>query len=142
LRHKSLTASIVLVAAGIALSVWGDSTSLSISNASVTVTGPSSTILDFPISRAGDTSFDTFVQYQTQDGTALAGTDYTATAGSLVIPAGATSSTIPVSVAGSTSNQPDKTFQMLLLSGAGAARTFTPSFATQQSFAPASNRSR
>jgi hypothetical protein len=133
-KHKSLTASMVLLAVGIALSVWGDPTSISISSGSVTVTGPSSTTLHFPIARSGDTSYDAFVQYQTQDGTAIAGTDYTAAMGSLVIPAGATSATIPVTVAGSNISQADKTFQMLLLGGLGAGMGFTPSFAAQQTF--------
>ena len=124
----------VLLAVGIALSVWGDPTSISISSGSVTVTGPSSTTLHFPIARSGDTSYDAFVQYQTQDGTAIAGTDYTAAMGSLVIPAGATSATIPVTVAGSNISQADKTFQMLLLGGLGAGMGFTPSFAAQQTF--------
>src|SRR5271167_284561 len=128
MKHKSLTATTVLLGVAIALSVWGDPTTLSISNASVTVTSSSSTILNFPISRSGDTSYDAFVQYQTVDGTALAGTDYTAAMGSLVIPAGMTSAMIPVTVAGSSSNPPDKTFQMLLLGGGGTARTFTPNF--------------
>jgi hypothetical protein len=117
-----------------AISVWGDPTTLNISDASVTVTSSSSTTLNFPISRGGDTSYDAFVQYQTQDGSAVAGTDYTAAMGSLVIPAGATSAIIPVTIAGSNNSQPDKTFQMLLLGGGGAARTFTPSFDTQQTF--------
>ena len=65
----------VLFAVGIALSVWGDPTTLSISNANVSVTSSSSTTLNFPISRSGDTSYDAFVQYQTQDGTAVAGVD-------------------------------------------------------------------
>ena len=134
MKHKSLTASMVLLAVGIALSVWGDPTSISISSGSVTVTGPSSTTLHFPIARSGDTSYDAFVQYQTQDGTAIAGTDYTAAMGSLVIPAGATSATIPVTVAGSNISQADKTFQMLLLGGLGAGMGFTPSFAAQQTF--------
>src|SRR5260370_28008181 len=74
----------VLLGLAIALSAWGDPTTLTISNASVTVTSSSSTTLNFPISRGGDTSYDAFVQYQTQDGTAVAGTDYTAASGSLV----------------------------------------------------------
>jgi hypothetical protein len=37
-----------------------------ISNASVTVTSASSVTLNFPIARGGDTSYDAFVQYQTQ----------------------------------------------------------------------------
>ena len=113
----------VLLAVGIALSVWGDSTTMSISNGSDTVTSRSSTTLNFPITRSGDASYDAFLQYQTEDGTAIAGTDYTAAMGSLLIPAGTTSSTIPVTVAGSISNPPDKTFQMLLLGGGGAARS-------------------
>ena len=138
MKHKSLTATMVLLGLAIALSVWGDPTTLTISNASVTVTSSSSTTLDFPISRGGDTSYDAFVQYQTLNGTAIAGTDYTAAIGSLVIPAGTTSAKIPVTVAGSSSNHPNKTFQMLLLGGGGAARSFTPSFAPQQTFATGS----
>jgi hypothetical protein len=134
LKHKSLTATMVVLAVGIAFSVRGDSTALSISNGTVSVTGPSSTTLSFPISRGGDISYDAFVQYQSLDGSAVAGVDYTAASGSIVIPAGATSATIPVTVAGSNSNHPDKTFQMQLLGGGGAARTFTPSFAIQQTF--------
>ncbi len=61
MKHKSLTATMLLLGVGIALSVWGDPTTLSISNASVTVTSSSSTTLDFPISRSGDTSYDDLV---------------------------------------------------------------------------------
>jgi trimeric autotransporter adhesin len=110
----------------------GDPTTLTISNASVTVTSSSSTTLDFPITRTADLSYDAFLQYQTQDGTAIAGTDYTAASGSLIIPAGQSSAIIPVTFAGSTTNLPDKTFQMLLLGGGGG--TFMPSFATEQNF--------
>jgi trimeric autotransporter adhesin len=134
-KRLSPIAAMVLCGLAISLSVWGDSSTLTISNASVTVTSSASTTLDFPISRGPDTSYDAFVQYQTQDGTAIAGTDYTAASGSIVIPAGTTSATIPVTITGSTSNPADKTFQMLLLGGGGAARTFTPSFAAQQTFA-------
>ncbi len=120
LSRLSISAGLGAVLVLVALSVWGDPTTLTISNASTTVTSSSSTTLDFPISRGPDTSYDAFVQYQTEDGTALAGTDYTAASGSLVIAAGTTSATIPVTVAGSSSNPPDKTFQMLLLGGGGA----------------------
>ena len=128
-------AAMALCGVVIALSVWGDITTMAISNGSVTVTSSSSTTLDFPISRAGDTSYDAFLQYQTQDGTALAGTDYTAASGSIVIPAGSTIGSIPVTVSGSTTNPADKTFQMLLSGGGGAGMGFTASFATQQTFA-------
>ncbi len=134
-----LTGATLFLGLAISLSVWGDSTTMTISNGSVTVTSSSSTTLNFPISRGPDTSYDAFVQFQTQDGTAIAGTDYTAAMGSLIIPAGTSSAMIPVTVAGSSSNPADKTFQMLLLGGGGAGRGFTPSFATQQSFGTGAN---
>jgi hypothetical protein len=82
-----LIAAMVLLGLSLSLSVWGDPSTLAISNASVTVTSSASTTMHFPISRGGDTSYDAFVQFQTQNGTAIAGTDYTAASGSLVIPA-------------------------------------------------------
>ncbi len=138
MKHKGLTASMVILGVALAISVWGDSTTLNISNGNVTVTSPATSTLNFPISRTGDTSYDAFVQYQTLDGTAVAGIDYTAASGSVVIPAGHTGATIPVTVAGSNINHPDKTFQMLLLGGGGAGMGFTPSFAPQQTFATGS----
>src|SRR5208282_4393631 len=92
----------------------------------------SPTTLEFPIARGGDLTYDAFVQYQTRNGTAVAGTDYTAASGSVVIRAGTSSAKIPVTVAGRGSNPPAKTFQMLLLGGGGGS--FTPSFAAQQTF--------
>jgi hypothetical protein len=133
-KHKSLTVSMVVLGVALALTVWGDSTTLSIANGSDTVTGNSPSVLNFPISRSGDTSYDAFLQYQTVDGTAVAGTDYTAASGSIVIPAGALGATIPVTIAGSSTLQPDKTFQMQLLGGGGAGMGFTPSFATERPF--------
>ena len=51
----------------------------------------------FPISLPnGPVSQDVVVNYTTTDGTALAGTDYVATAGTVVIPAGQTSVTVEV----------------------------------------------
>ena len=98
LKHKSITAAMALLGVVVAISVRGDSGSLSISNASVTVAGSSSTILEFAISRSGDTSYDTFVQCQAQDGTAIAGagTDYAAALEKIVI---------PVTVAGNAASQ-------------------------------------
>ncbi|HWX30569.1 MAG TPA: Calx-beta domain-containing protein, partial [Steroidobacteraceae bacterium] len=125
----------MLLAVALAISVWGDSTTLAISNGSDTVTGPTSSTLNFPIARGGDASYQAFLQFQTQDGTAIAGTDYSAAIGSQVFPAGASTSAIPVAIAGSNTNQSDKTFQMLLLGGGGAGMGFTPSFTAQQTFA-------
>jgi hypothetical protein len=142
MKHKSLAATMAVFALGIALSVWGDPTTLSISNGSVTVTNPSSTILNFPISRTGDTTYDAFLQYQTVDGTAIAGIDYTSASGSIVIPAGATSATIPVTVSGSNINRPDKTFQMQVLGGGVRRGLSIPASPRSRASARAADRSR
>jgi hypothetical protein len=134
MKRKGLTASMVILAMGIAISVWGDSTTLTISNGSDTVTSPASTTLNFPISRTGDTSYDAFLQFQTVDGTAVAGVDYTAASGSLLIPAGQSSAMIPVTIAGRFNNPANKTFQMLFGGAVGAGMGFTSSFAAQQTF--------
>ncbi len=99
-KHKGLAVSMVVLAVGIALSVWGDSTMLGITGGADTVTSPASSTLSFPITRSGDTSYDAFLQYQTVDGTAVAGVDYTAASGSVLIPAGQSSAMIPVTIAG------------------------------------------
>jgi hypothetical protein len=133
-RALALWAAMALLGLALALVAWGDATTLSISSASVTITGPAPATLNFPIVRGGDASFDASVTYQTANGTALAGTDYTAASGSLLIPSGIISAQIPVTVAGRGSPSPDKTLQMLLL-GAIGAQSFTASFAAQQPFA-------
>jgi sugar lactone lactonase YvrE len=60
------------------------------------------------------------VNYATADGTAVAGTDYTQTSGTLVFPAGATSETIDVPMATVATGGPTKTFTMNLSSPSGA----------------------
>lgn len=42
--------------------------------------------------------YTAYVQYTTNDGTAVAGTDYTATSGTAEIPAGSTSTTVDVAI--------------------------------------------
>jgi hypothetical protein len=54
------------------------------------------------------------VQYATTGGTATAGGDYTATSGTLTIPAGSTSSTIAVPILGDATIEPDETFMVNL----------------------------
>jgi glucose/arabinose dehydrogenase len=73
-------------------------------NATVPVT------LDHPASRP------VTVQWTTQDGTATAPSDYTASSGSVVFPAGTTQQTINVPVVGDTTVEPDETFNVHLSS--------------------------
>jgi hypothetical protein len=89
----------------------GDPSTLTIGNASVAVTSSAPTALLIHIARTVDRSCGAFVQYQTQDGTAVARTDYTTASGSVIIPAGQVFAKIGVTVAGGTTNPPDKTFK-------------------------------
>jgi trimeric autotransporter adhesin len=135
-RHSPLAmrASLGLAALLVLLPLlaFGDASTATISGGSATVTSSSSTTLNFPVVRSGDLSYDAFLQYQTLDGTAVAGTNYTAASGSVVIPAGTSSATIPVTILGSATNLPESAFQMLLLGGGGGV--FTSSFGAQQDF--------
>jgi len=56
------------------------------------------------------------VSYATADGTATAGSDYVATSGTLTYTPGQTAKGIPVTVNGSTTIGPDKTFVVNLSS--------------------------
>ena len=60
------------------------------------------------------------IQYATADGTAVAGSDYVATSGTVVIPQGSTSATVTVNVIGDTTTEPDETFFLNIVSATGA----------------------
>ena len=62
------------------------------------------------------------VSFRTVDGTALAGTDYTAASGRVTFPVGTDSATIGVTVTGDTANEPHETFTVQLLSPGGGAK--------------------
>ncbi|HXD83736.1 MAG TPA: FG-GAP-like repeat-containing protein [Rudaea sp.] len=86
----------------------------------------------FPVTRSSDTSYAAVLNYHTMDGTAIAGTDYTAVTSSIVIPTGSTTANIPVTLAANTTGNISQTFQLLLdaTTGIGPA----PGFGTQQQF--------
>jgi len=116
----------------VAFSALADTTTLTVSSASKGTSNIPVT-LNFPVTRSGDIGYDTVLSYHTVDGSALAGTDYTAAFGAITIPAGSTSASIPVTLAANTSNSADQTFQLLLDSAIGIGPA--PNFATQQTFA-------
>ena len=60
------------------------------------------------------------VDYATADGTALAGSDYTATSNSLTFSPGQTSKTVPVPVTNDSLNEDDETFTLNLTNASGA----------------------
>jgi hypothetical protein len=70
--------------------------------------------LVFTVTRSGDTKPAVTASYATHNGSALAGTDYTAVSGTLTIPAGKTTATISVPVRGNTAVEPNKTLTVTL----------------------------
>jgi hypothetical protein len=107
-----------------------------VGNASATVTGPS-TVVNFPVTRSGDLSYDAYLSFQTQDGSAAAGKDYSPLQGSWLLPAGVANLTIPVIVNGSNAAAADKAFALNML----GISTTPPNFAlaSQQDFPAGSN---
>ena len=126
----------LLVASGLLVAPCGvasaSSTSVAAGSASATVSGSSAAEMNFPLERAGDLSYDAWLQYETQDGTAVAGADYEGVSGSMPIPVGATEASIPVQALGASGYSPDKQFTLRLGAvGVGPA----PAFAAPQTFA-------
>ncbi len=66
---------------------------------------------------------DFAVSYATEDGTALAGPDYLATAGTITFPAGSPNETVSVPVVGDTVNEAHETFALVLRDPVGATVT-------------------
>ncbi|MBS0267332.1 MAG: VCBS repeat-containing protein, partial [Planctomycetes bacterium] len=106
--------------------------SLSVSNPSPLPEGDGGTSnMVFVVTRSGDTTVDVQVSYQTADGTAIAGTDYSATSGTLDFTPGTTSLAVNVPVIGNTIFQSNRTFSLKL--------NPLPNFASQLSFATGTN---
>lgn len=74
----------------------------------------------FTVSLSAPAPFDITVDYTTADGSAVAGTDYLATSGTLLIEAGQQSGTISVDILGNTVPEPDRDFHVLLSSAVNA----------------------
>ena len=94
---------------------------LDTSSSTVTVTGGSVIEGDsgirsiaFTVAISEPSNDNTFVDYATSDGTAVAGADYSATSGTLAILAGATSTIVTVDVAGDTEFEFDETLTLTL----------------------------
>lgn len=120
---------------GICLShtVLADSSSLTPAAGSATVTGATPVTMDFPITRAGDDSYDTYLSYHTVDGTAKSGTDYLAASGAILVPGGVTQVNLPVTILGASAYSADKNFSVSFTGSAGAGPS--PGFAAPQIFA-------
>ena len=103
--------------------VDSDNTPASVSINTATVTeGDSGTVnATFTVTLSKATADDVTVEYGTNDDTAVAGTDYQATSGTVTIPAGSRSATITVPVLGDTVEEPQETFWVELRRSVNAA---------------------
>ena len=94
-------ASFLTLTLCVATSADADTTTLTVANASK---GTSSTpvLMQFPITRSGDLGYETALNYHTVDGTAHAGTDYSAASGMVLIAANSSGAPIPVTLSAQT----------------------------------------
>jgi hypothetical protein len=93
---------------------------LSISNASVTEGQSGTAIAPFTLTLSHASGLTVTVQYATADGTATAGTDYTASTGTITFPPGVVSRPLSITVLGDVLDEPDETFLVNLSSAVNA----------------------
>jgi chitinase len=89
---------------------------VSVANASVMEGDIGTTTLSLPVTLSGTSGREVDVDYATSYGTATAGSDYTATSGTLIFAAGETSKQIDVSVTGDLLVEGNETFTVTLSS--------------------------
>ena len=77
--------------------------------------------IDFTVTMSGASAQAVTVDYATTDSTALAGSDYTATSGTLTIPVDSTSGVITVPITDDAINEGDEVFKLLLSGASGAS---------------------
>ncbi len=131
LTGRSLLALLLVLSLPLA---WAGPAPVTGSAASATVTGTSPVTMQFPLARSGgDSGYPVWLHFQTQDGTAVAGSDYTAEDSQVQLAPGGSTASIPVQILGASTYSPDKQFSLNLLSAVGVGPT--PGFAAQQTFA-------
>ena len=94
--------------------------SLTVAGASLAEGNTGMQSLSFTVTLANRTPLRVSVAYATADGTAKAGSDYTATSGRLVFAPGETSKTVAVPILGDTVFESDETFSLTLSNPANA----------------------
>ncbi len=102
------------------VNVNDDFPALSIQDTALAEPDAGSANLVFTIALSEPAGYGVSVAYATRNGTALAGSDYTAASGVVILPAGTTSGTIAVAVTGDTLVEADETLFVDLSSPIGA----------------------
>jgi hypothetical protein len=99
---------------GVGTIVRDDSATVLIGNTSVAEGNSGTTVLSFPVTLSNPIDVAVSVDYTTQNGTAIAGSDYSAQSGTLTIPAGSTTGTIDITVDGDTAIELNETLSVIL----------------------------
>ncbi|MBL6654096.1 MAG: hypothetical protein ISP49_21045, partial [Reyranella sp.] len=94
--------------------------SITINDASITEGDSGTSQMTFTVKLSQAASGPVTVNYTTANGSATAGSDYTAASGTLTFAAGETSKTIAVAIAGDTVVEPNETFTVNLSAASGA----------------------
>jgi len=94
---------------------------LSVADASVTEGNSGTSTATFTVTLSAASGQTITVNYATADGTATAGSDYVASAGTLTFAPGVTTQSIAVTVNGDTAVEPDETFSVTLSSASNAS---------------------
>jgi hypothetical protein len=84
------------------------------------VSGPSSVQVAFTLTLSAASTTPVTVRYATENGTATAGSDYTATTGTVTFAAGQTTTTVYVAVMADALAEPDELFYLKLSDPTGA----------------------
>jgi len=100
---------------------------ISISSGSVTEGNSGTTPLSFTVTLASAATSTVTVNYATANGTAAAGSDFTAASGTLTFAPGETSKTVSVAVIGDTAFESNETFSLTLSGASTNARIATAS---------------
>jgi hypothetical protein len=98
-----------------------DDDGFSVSDATVTEGDAGTTTLSFVVTLASASTTSATVNYATANGTAIAGSDYSATNGTLTFAAGQTSKTVSVTVTGDLTPEAIETLTLNLSNATGAA---------------------
>jgi len=104
----------------IAVDIAAVTSTISVSDASVSEGYLSGSTMTFTVSLSAASASPVSVNYATLNGTALAGTDYTTTTGTLTFAAGETVKLLTVPVLGDATSEPNETFTLDLTSPSGA----------------------
>lgn len=107
-------------AQGIGTILNDDAPKLAISGASLTESNSGTKAFTFTVKLSAPSTNSVTVKYATANGTAIAGSDYTAASGTLTFAAGVTSKTITVYVKGDTTKEANETFLVKLTSPVNA----------------------